>query len=115
VHGESSLDLLRAQRTAPLGSGRRYTIVRPSWLTDDRGGDQAIHFEQGDAGEGEVARTDVAAAVVAALRLSSPRSKTFEIYDVPGAPPRAGFDALLIEAAVEAGARLRERPRGGAS
>jgi NAD(P)H-binding len=63
-------------------------IVRPSWLTDEPGGQRAIRFEQGDAGEGEIARADVAAVVVAALGSARARGKTFEIYNQPGARRR---------------------------
>jgi NAD(P)H-binding len=62
-------------------------IVRPSWLTDDPGGQRAIRFEQGDTGEGEISRGDVATVVVAALGSARARGKTFEIYNQPGAPP----------------------------
>jgi uncharacterized protein YbjT (DUF2867 family) len=86
-HGEQAL----------RDSGRPYTIVRPSWLTGAPGGEQAIRFEQGDTGEGQIARADVAAVVVAALASPSARGKTFEIYGVPGSPPAdwsAAFEAL---------------------
>jgi uncharacterized protein YbjT (DUF2867 family) len=75
-------------------SGRDYTIVRPSWLTDGPGGEAAIRFEQGDTGEGEIARADVAAVVVAALDSDAATGKTFEIYNEPGAPP-ADWDAAF--------------------
>lgn len=51
----------RGEAEAALrASGQPYTIVRPSWLTDDAGGRQALRLEQGDSGEGRVARVDVA-------------------------------------------------------
>lgn len=81
-------------------SGRPYVIVRPSWLTNEPGGQRAIRFEQGDAGEGEIARADVAAVVVAALGSAHARGKTFEIYNQPGAPPTdwdAAFAALTAD------------------
>jgi uncharacterized protein YbjT (DUF2867 family) len=68
-------------------SGRPYTIVRPSWLTDQPGSEQAIRFEQGDTGEGEIARADVAAVVVSALGSPHALGKTMEIYNEPGNPP----------------------------
>jgi uncharacterized protein YbjT (DUF2867 family) len=83
-------DVIVARRRgeeALRSSGRPYVIVRPSWLTDEPGGQQAIRLEQGDAGEGEVARADVAAVVVAALGSARARGKTFEVYNQPGAPP----------------------------
>lgn len=74
--------------------------MRPSWLTEAAGGEQAIRFEQGDTGEGQIARADVAAVVVAALASPSARGKTFEIFGVPGKPPddwAAAFDALSAD------------------
>lgn len=80
--------LARARGEEALrAGGRPYTIVRPSWLTDARGGQEAIRFEQGDTGEGEVARADVAAVVVAALGSTAALGKTMEIYNEPGDPP----------------------------
>jgi uncharacterized protein YbjT (DUF2867 family) len=64
-----------------------YTIVRPSWLTDDPGGRQALRLEQGDTGDGQVARADVAEAVAQALSHPEARGKTFELYGGPGEPP----------------------------
>jgi uncharacterized protein YbjT (DUF2867 family) len=81
-------------------SGRPYTIVRPSWLTDEPGGKQAIRFEQGDTGEGEITRADVAAVVAAALGSTSARGKTFEIYNEPGAAP-GDWDAVFATLAVD--------------
>jgi uncharacterized protein YbjT (DUF2867 family) len=65
-----------------------YTIVRPSWLTDDPGGQSAIRLEQGDTGDGSVSREDVAETVVQTLGHAEARGKTFELYAEPGAPPR---------------------------
>jgi uncharacterized protein YbjT (DUF2867 family) len=82
-------------------SGRPYTIVRPSWLTDEPGDREAIRFEQGDSGEGQISRADVAAVVVGALDSPSARGKTFEIYNEPGTPPsdwEAAFEALDADA-----------------
>jgi uncharacterized protein YbjT (DUF2867 family) len=71
------------------GSGLRYTIVRPAWLTNRAGGAQAIRLEQGDTGDGEVAREDVAEVCVQALaHPQAAAGKTFEVYNEPGAPPR---------------------------
>lgn len=86
---ESVRDVILARRRgeqALRASGRPYTIVRPSWLTDEPGGEQAIRFEQGDSGEGQIARADVAAVVGAVLSSTRARGKTFEIYNEPGAP-----------------------------
>ena len=78
-------------------SGLPYTIVRPSWLTDEPGGRQALRLEQGDTGDGKVSREDVAEAVVQALAHPQARGKTFELYGEPGEPPADWgplFDAL---------------------
>jgi uncharacterized protein YbjT (DUF2867 family) len=63
------------------------TIVRPSWLTDDPGGRQALRLEQGDTGDGRVARADVAEAVAQSLTHPEARGKTFELYGEAGEPP----------------------------
>lgn len=66
-------------------SGLPYTIVRPGWLTDQPG--ESLRFEQGDAGDGRVARESVAEVCVRALAHEEARGKTFEIYNEPGSPP----------------------------
>jgi len=72
---------------AVRGSGLPYTIVRPGWLADRRGKATAIRLEQGDRGEGRVARADVAEACVQALGCPSATGVTFEMYNAPGPPP----------------------------
>jgi uncharacterized protein YbjT (DUF2867 family) len=59
-------------------SGATYTIVRPSWLTDEPAGG-GLRVEQGDRGDGEIGRDDVAAACVAALGDRNAHGKTFEL------------------------------------
>lgn len=77
-----------AGRTGPLrDSALAHTIVRPSWLTDDPGGRQALRLEQGDTGDGQVARADVAEAVAQSLTHPEARGKTFELYGEAGEPP----------------------------
>jgi uncharacterized protein YbjT (DUF2867 family) len=68
-------------------SGLPYTIVRPSWLTNEPGGKRGVRLEQGDTGEGEVSREDVAEACVQSLLNEEARDKTFEIYNGSGDPP----------------------------
>lgn len=77
-------------------SGVAFTIVRPSWLTDEPGG-QALRLGQGDDGDGTVSREDVAEAVVQAISHREARGKTFELYGEPGTPPEdwAGTFAAL--------------------
>ena len=64
-------------------SGLPYTIVRPSWLTNEPIGQQTVRLEQGDTGDGYIARADVAAACVHALHDVDARGKTFEMYNEP--------------------------------
>lgn len=71
---------------AVRASGIPYTIVRPGGLTDEPGGEQALNFQQGDQGQGRIPRADVARVLVAALRLSEARGKTFELISDEGAP-----------------------------
>jgi uncharacterized protein YbjT (DUF2867 family) len=79
---------------AVRASGVPYTIVRASWLTNDPAGATDIRLEQGDDGEGKIARADVAEACVQALNLDSAIGSTFEIYSQAGSPPRS-WDALF--------------------
>jgi uncharacterized protein YbjT (DUF2867 family) len=82
--------IVRARRKAEgalRGSGLPYTVVRPSWLTDDPGGREGLRLEQGDTGDGRVSRGDVAEACAQALLKGEARGKTFELYNVPGEPP----------------------------
>jgi uncharacterized protein YbjT (DUF2867 family) len=69
-------------------SGQPYTIVRPSWLTEEPEARTAIRFEQGDTGEGQISREYVAEVCVQSLLLPEAQGKTFEIYNVPGEPLR---------------------------
>ncbi len=48
----------RLAEQAVRASSVPYTIVRPSWLTDEPGGREAIRFEQGDTGDGQISRED---------------------------------------------------------
>lgn len=76
-----------AGEDALRASGVPYTIVRPSWLTDEPGG-AGVRVEQGDTGDGRVSRDDVAAACVAALADPAARGLTFELYgDAEAEPP----------------------------
>ncbi len=85
--GGAAVARVRATAEGELrASGVPYTVVRPSWLTDDPGGQRQVVLRQGDDGEGEVAREDVAAVVAAALRHDGARRTTFEVYSEPGAP-----------------------------
>lgn len=104
----------RRAETALRESGLPYTIVRPSWLTAEPGGRGGIRLEQGDSGEGQIAREDVAEACVQALLNATSRGKTLELYNEPGSPVgdwEQAFAALAAdpEASPEGGSgRQRE-------
>ncbi|MBF9070782.1 SDR family oxidoreductase [Streptacidiphilus fuscans] len=66
-------------------SGLPYTVVRPSWLTDEHFAGERVRLEQGDSGQGWVSRADVAEACVQALRSPTAENRTFELYNEPGA------------------------------
>jgi uncharacterized protein YbjT (DUF2867 family) len=74
---------------AVRASSLPYTIVRPSWLTNELGGREAIRFEQGDTGDGQISREDVAEVCVQSLLVPEAQGKTFEIYNEQGQPPQA--------------------------
>jgi uncharacterized protein YbjT (DUF2867 family) len=59
-------------------SGVPYCIVRAGWLTDGPGG-AALALSQGDVGEGQLTRSDLAAVCERMLFLDSARGKTFEV------------------------------------
>lgn len=67
-------------------SGHAYTIVRPSWLNNNKGGKLEIKAEQGDQGDGKITREDVAEVMVQAMNFESATGKVFEVYNVAGAP-----------------------------
>jgi uncharacterized protein YbjT (DUF2867 family) len=76
------LDWRLAGEDAIRESGLPYTIVRPSWLTNGSG--QRLRLEQGDTGDGQITRQDVADACVEALYDPVARGLTFEMYNEPG-------------------------------
>ncbi|MGN5376604.1 SDR family oxidoreductase [Streptomyces lasalocidi] len=79
-------------------SGLPYTVVRPSWLTDDYVAGARVRLEQQDRGDGWVSRRSVAEACVQSLRLPAAGGRTFELYNEPGqAPTDWGplFDRLI--------------------
>ncbi|WP_327354394.1 SDR family oxidoreductase [Streptomyces sp. NBC_01304] len=75
-------------------SGLPYTVIRPSWLTDDRTAGDRVRLEQDDRGDGWVSRSAVAEAVVQSLRGRAAVGRTFELYNEPGQPP-ADWGQLL--------------------
>ncbi len=74
-----------AERMVRAG-GLPYTIVRPTWMTDDPPGSHALTFSQHPYGDGMVARSDMAAAIVAAVEQPAARSTTFSLFNEPGVP-----------------------------
>jgi uncharacterized protein YbjT (DUF2867 family) len=69
----------RRGEDAVRGSGASYVIVRPGWLHD--GPARGTRVEQGDTGDGQTSRDNVADACVAALRHSVAARLTFELFD----------------------------------
>ena len=55
--------------------------------TDEPGGQGAIRFEQGDTGDGQVSREDVAEVCVQSLLVPEAQGKTFEVFNEQGNPP----------------------------
>ncbi|MCC9312453.1 SDR family oxidoreductase [Kitasatospora sp. RB6PN24] len=87
------LDWRLAGEDAVRASGLPYTVVRPSWLTGGPGG-TAVRLEQGDRGDGQITRQDVADACVEALYSPAAVGKTFEMYNTSGGA-RADWDVLF--------------------
>jgi uncharacterized protein YbjT (DUF2867 family) len=72
---------------AVRASGLPYTVIRPSWLTDDTFAGARVRLEQDDQGDGWVSRDAVAEAAVNALVTPEARGTTFELYNEPGEAP----------------------------
>ena len=64
-------------------SGVPYCIVRAGWLTDGPGG-EALALLQGDTGEGQLSRVDLADVCAKLLFLDDARGKTFEVVATHG-------------------------------
>lgn len=60
-------------------SGLPYTIVRPGGLKDGPSGEKKLVIKQGDKTSGSVARSDVAAVSVAALKDPAAKNVTLEL------------------------------------
>jgi uncharacterized protein YbjT (DUF2867 family) len=76
---------LAAER-ALRASGLPWTVVRPTWLTDDPPGAHAVSVTQDPRADGMLARADLAAALVAAAEHPGARGKTFALFNEPGQP-----------------------------
>lgn len=82
----ASLSGRRAAERALRASGLPYTIVRPTWLTDDPPGAHAVTLTQDPCTDGMLSRADLAATIVAAGEQPAARGKTFAVFNQPGAP-----------------------------
>ncbi|MGW0553528.1 NAD(P)H-binding protein [Streptomyces sp. NPDC002926] len=87
--------------------GLPYTIVRPTWLTDDPPGAHAITLTQDPQADGMVSRADIAVALVAAIESGRAVRTTFGLFSEPGAPPA---DWAAAYARLQPDARSGPRP-----
>jgi uncharacterized protein YbjT (DUF2867 family) len=78
---------LAAER-ALRASGLAWSVLRPTWLTDDPAGAHAVSVTQAPEADGMLARADLAAALVAAAEEPAARGRTFALFNEPGEPPR---------------------------
>lgn len=81
------LDWRLAGEEAVRESGLPYTVVRPGWLNDGPGVGARVRLEQGDHGDGQVRRQDLAEACVQALYCPSASGVTFELFNEQGPAP----------------------------
>jgi uncharacterized protein YbjT (DUF2867 family) len=79
-------DLLGAERMV-RSSGRPYTIVRPTWLTNDPPGRYALTLTQEPWADGMIPRADLARICLAAIAEPSASGKTFAAFAEPGPSP----------------------------
>ncbi|MGW1617827.1 SDR family oxidoreductase [Streptomyces sp. NPDC002172] len=101
------LDWRLAGEDAVRSSGLPYTVIRPGWLTDDPG-HGVLHLEQGDVGDGYVARGHVAEACVRAIGSPAAHGVTFEMRSEAG--PSSGpvpWDELFAGLRADAPAGTR--------
>jgi uncharacterized protein YbjT (DUF2867 family) len=75
-----------AAEQALRASGLPWTVVRPTWLTDDPPGAHAVSVTQDPRADGMLARADLAVALVAAAEHPAARGKTFALFNEPGQP-----------------------------
>jgi uncharacterized protein YbjT (DUF2867 family) len=79
---------MAAAEEALRDSGLPYTIVRPTWLTDDPRAAHALTFSQDPHTDGMLSRADLADALVAAIERPAARSTTFSLFNEPGGSAR---------------------------
>jgi NAD(P)H-binding len=83
---ERLTDLLSAERMV-RSSGRSYTILRPTWLTNDPPGRYRLTLTQEPWADGMIPRADLARICLAAIAEPSARGKTFAAFAEPGPSP----------------------------
>jgi uncharacterized protein YbjT (DUF2867 family) len=83
----ASLAGRRAAERTVRASGQPWTVVRPTWLTDDPRGAHAVTLTQDPYIDGMISRADLAAALVAAVEVPAARCKTLALFNQPGEPP----------------------------
>jgi uncharacterized protein YbjT (DUF2867 family) len=83
----SRLEDLQTAEDLVQRSGRRYTIVRPTWLTSDPPGGYAITLTQDPLADGMIARADLARVCLAAIDEPAARGRTFAVFAEPGQAP----------------------------
>jgi uncharacterized protein YbjT (DUF2867 family) len=92
AHALNTPDRLTDRRRAEAlvrRSGLPYTIVRPTWLTDDPPGGYAVTLTQDPYVDGMIARADLAAVCLAAATEPAARGTTFALFAQPGTAPRS--------------------------
>jgi uncharacterized protein YbjT (DUF2867 family) len=92
-------DLLSAERMV-RSSGRSYTIVRPTWLTNDPPCRYTLTLTQEPWADGMIPRVDLARICLAAIAEPSARDKTFAAFTEPGPSPARWarlFAALIAD------------------
>ena len=82
-------------------SGVPYTVVRPTWLTNDPPGHYAVTLTQDALADGMIARADLAMVCLAAVAQPAAQGTTFAVFAQPGPAPRSWaplFSALRPDA-----------------
>lgn len=102
----------RSERLVRL-SGAPYTIVRPGWL-DNGPASAHVTIEQGDTGDGSIAREVLAHVHIEALLRESAIGKTFEVFSEPG-ETTSDWDSLFgatqpDASAIKPGAQHKAEP-----
>ena len=82
-------------------SGVPYTVVRPTWLTNDPPGHYAVTLTQDPLADGMIARADLATVCLAAVAQPAAQDTTFAVFAQPGPAPGSWaplFSALRPDA-----------------